>query len=405
MRCLFLFPFLPFPPDDGARVRMWKILTALARRNDVEVVSLVDGGPRDREGVAAMRETGLDVTAIAHDTGLRKAAIRALRNGRSLYSSRYVSAELRRVLLDRLRSRPYDVVQCDFFYMGAYRPGADTAEHPPVWVLHEHNVEYQLAASLAAAQHGVRSLPYRVYAQWEAARRRREELGVCSRMDHVVTVTKHDAGVLREALPALPVTVVPTGVDLDYFEPSGRSDLDVRPSATFVGKMDYRPNVDAARWFCAEILPLIRERVPEFRFRIVGSDPPTSIQGLRGSNVEITGWVPDVRPHLRRATVVVAPLLAGSGIRVKILDALAMAKPVVSTSIGCQGIGVEDDVHLLVRDRAADFAAAVVDLIHDDDRRDRLAREGRLFVEQHYGWPELVRRVEDLYLDLSGRRS
>jgi glycosyltransferase involved in cell wall biosynthesis len=404
MRCLFLFPFLPYPPDDGARVRMWKILSALARRNEIEVISLAEGSLRDEQAVATMRQAGMETTAIAHNTRLLSAGLRAATSRRSLYSARYVSSEFQRVLRERLRERRYDVVQCDFFYMGAYRPAREARADSALWILHEHNVEYELAASLASAQRGLRALPYRAYAELEARRRRREELSVCKRMDHVVTVTKHDRQVLHQALHALPVTVIPTGVDLDYFTPSTLTQVGSTPSGIFVGKMDYRPNIDAARWFCAKVLPLVHARLPDFVFKIVGPDPPASIRELETANVEVTGWVPDIRPHMREAVVVTAPLLAGSGIRVKILDALAMGKGVVSTSIGCQGIGVEDDVHLLIRDDPASFAEAVVNLILDSGRRGRLEREGRRFVERHYGWPALVDRVEDLYRELLDRR-
>jgi polysaccharide biosynthesis protein PslH len=189
---------------------------------------------------------------------------------------------------------------------------------------------------------------------------------------------------------------VPNGVDLERVRPVAVAER--APGAVFVGKMDYRPNVDAVRWFCQQVLPRVRERLPGFSFTIVGAEPVPAVRALeRLGNVMVTGRVADPLPYLRRPTSAVAPLRAGSGTRLKILEALAAGCPVVSTTIAAEGLAVRDGEHLLLADAPEAFASRLLSLALSEPLRRSLAVAGRRLVESRYGWDSAVAVLEDVY--------
>jgi glycosyltransferase involved in cell wall biosynthesis len=186
---------------------------------------------------------------------------------------------------------------------------------------------------------------------------------------------------------------VPTGVDTAYFTPNGTAEEPAR--LVFTGSMDWHPNDDAMRWFIDAVLPRIRAAVPGVSLAIVGRKPGRPlIEAARRAAVEVTGTVDDVREHVARAAVFVVPLRIGGGTRLKIFEALSMGKPVVSTTIGAEGLPLEEGVHLVRADGPAAFADAVVALLRDPARRRALGQAGRRLVEERYGWPQVARRFE-----------
>lgn len=400
MRCLLLSPFVPFPPEDGGRIRIYELLKGLSRRNTVDVLTLSNATPDSTMAVEQLRQEGFEVEAVRHCPRTSAALVRSLRTNRSLYGTRFASVAFAEALDARLAACSYDVVQCEFAYTAQYAPDGRSRARPR-WVLDAHNVEFRLNETLAQSMRGLKGAAYRVYAQREQRLRRVDELAACLRVDRVVTVSTIDRNVLRRELPDLGVEVVPNGVDLERFSPSDRSEDDRAQGAVFIGKMDYRPNVDAVEWFCSEILPLVRRTLPEFTFTICGAPTTQAVLALgRLPGVRVTGRVADARSFLDEAAVVVVPLRAGSGTRLKILEALAMARPVVATTLAAEGLETDDDVHLLLADAPDAFAEHVVRLAEDVVERRRLGRAGRSLVEQRYGWKAAVTRLEEVYADL-----
>jgi sugar transferase (PEP-CTERM/EpsH1 system associated) len=400
MRCLLLSPFVPFPPEDGGRIRIYELLRGLSRRNTVDVLTLSDATPESNVAVEQLRREGFEVEAVPHGPRTSAALVQSLRAGRSLYGTRFASTAFAEALDTRLAKHDYDVVQCEFAYTAQYAP-TGRSRAGPRWVLDAHNVEFRLNETLAQSTRGLKGLTYRVYAQRERRLRRAEELEACLRVDRVVTVSNVDRDVLRFELPDLDAEVVPNGVDLERFTPSRRAEQDRAQGAVFIGKMDYRPNVDAVEWFCSEILPLVRRKRPGFTFTICGAPATRAVVALgRLPGVRVAGRVADTRPSLDEAAVVVVPLRAGSGTRLKILEALAMARPVVATTLAAEGLEVDDGVHLLIADAPDAFAERVVRLAEDVAERRRLGRAGRSLVEQRYGWETAVALLEEVYADL-----
>jgi sugar transferase (PEP-CTERM/EpsH1 system associated) len=392
MRILVLSPFVPFPPDDGGRIRVYELMRGLAADHDVELLALTDASDADRDGLASLRDEGLRVDAVTHRPDRRTVAVRSLVTHRSLNGGLVRS----RPLLDRvgemLAGGDIDSLQCEYSAMAAYH--RSSARVP--WVLDAHNIEFRISASLARAATGPGRAVYRAYARREARRLQTEEIAAWRRTDHVVTVSEDDRRIVEELAPGTATTVVPNGVDLARPPRSANDGRrgDRSPAAVFVGKMDYRPNVDGARWFAAEVLPLVRRQVPSFELTIVGRDPTLEVRALNDRDgVRVTGRVESTTPFLVDASVAVVPLRAGSGSRLKVLEALAAGTPVVSTSVGVEGLDVEAGRHLLVADSATEFAAAVVDLLADPERRARLVREGRRLVEDRYSWRDAARTL------------
>jgi glycosyltransferase involved in cell wall biosynthesis len=336
---------------------------------------------------------GIDLHVVDHDMTMVGDALRAIVTGKSLYVSKFTSRRFARALGRLLADRHYDVVQAEFSYMAPYRR---LVRSPTKWLLDQHNLEFLISERLS--REGTvtgRSRLYRTYAARERRLRTREELDACRQADRVVTVSDVDAEVLRARVRDIAIDVVPNGVDPEVGAWSAPPDGP--PVAVFVAKMDYRPNIDAAIWFCTEILPLIQRRRPDLLVKIIGPNPPPSVQALAGPKVRVTGWVPDVREHLREATLSVVPLRAGSGTRLKILESMAVGRPVVSTSIGAEGIDAAPGREIELADDAQAFAGKVTGLLDEPERARAMALDARRLVEGRYTWAAASKALQQTY--------
>jgi glycosyltransferase involved in cell wall biosynthesis len=232
------------------------------------------------------------------------------------------------------------------------------------------------------------------YIQWRKLQR--YEAHACRQSDRVIVVSEADAKALQSLVPALQCAVVPNGVDTDFFRPREAEDSDT--TLVFTGKMDFRPNVDAVLWFTREVLPLIRREVPQASLKVVGRSPHARLRSLQGSSdVVLTGYVDDVRPYIAEAAVYVVPLRVGGGTRLKLLEAMSMARAIVSTSLGCEGIAVQSDRELVIADDPVSFAQAVVGLMRDRDRRSELGVSARELAVAQHDWRYITPLLERVY--------
>jgi glycosyltransferase involved in cell wall biosynthesis len=212
----------------------------------------------------------------------------------------------------------------------------------------------------------------------------------CRRFDQVVAVSESDAETFRTAYGAAHVAAVPTGVDIEYFAPMP---LPPEPGhLVFVGAMDWLPNVDGITWFVREVLPLVQQAVPGAHLSIVGRNPGTAIRRLAEAHegVAVTGAVPDVRPYLARGAAVIVPLRVGGGTRLKIYEAMAAGRPLVSTAVGAEGLPIAPGEHYLAADSAPDLAAACIQLLRDPAAAEAMGRRGAQYVREHFGWAEVA---------------
>jgi polysaccharide biosynthesis protein PslH len=399
---LYLSPFPPGPPTFGAQRRIEGLMRALARRHDITAVSLI---PPDFDAAAAeraMREYCREVALVPAPPwqGLRKRLLqlRSLLSTRSFERCNSDVPALRKVLDSFLSRRAFDVVNVEFPFLAQQRLRKAPPGRPgPKLVLDEHNIDFDLVRQQAGDGFG---LARRIYNSINWRKIRREELNVWRRFDGVTFCSAADEARARTLEPELRSAVVPNAVDLDYFTPRPDDPLSNGCTVIFFGAINYFPNVDGLLYLLREVWPRIEKSHPRARLKIVGPHPTPEILAFQGPRVEVAGKVDDPRPHLARAAVSIVPLRIGGGTRFKILEAMAMARPVVSTSLGAEGIGVEHGRHILLADDAAAFAKAVGHILDDAELGSRLGREGRSLVERRYSWDAAARRLDLFFREL-----
>jgi glycosyltransferase involved in cell wall biosynthesis len=309
------------------------------------------------------------------------------------YYCRDVYSEAMQQAIDEVCSTDrFDVIQVESSFLCDFRFPRDTR-----LVIDEHNVEYEVFQRMSA---GERSLPRRAFNRVEYLRCRRFEQAWWARADACVVTSDRELPTVRECAPDTPVAVVPNAVDLDYFEPSG-APADPH-TVVFNGILTYRPNVDGARFLIDEVWPIVRDRYPDARLTLVGRSDGVDTQSLISPGVELIGEVPDIRPYIDRAEVVVVPVRIGGGTRLKAVEALAMRKAVVSTALGCEGLAVCDREHLLIADEAPAFASRIFEAFENPALRDSLGHAGRRLVEDSYSWELAAARLESLYRQITG---
>lgn len=401
LRILFVTPYLPSPARFGGQRRLHGLIAGLAASHEVSVISLVDPSEDQSESVRATEIYCRHVVTVPNHRYAAGPTTKRLLQIWSLLSSRsYERLVHREVGFDSalhalLAAERFDVVHFEFPHMAPARPrSASGLATGPAFLLDEHNIEYDLARQVATAG---RSALRRAYSAINWRKVHTEERGVWARFDGCTLTSARDEGMLLADAPETRTAVVPNGVDLDFFHRGVGAEERAPATLLFFGAIDYYPNTDAVLFFTREIFPLLRSRVPRVRLSIVGRRPPPPIIALRSAYVDVTGGVEDVRPHLERASVVIVPLRIGGGTRLKILEALAMGKAVVSTSVGAEGLDVVPERDLLVADDPEQFAAQIKRLLDDPDLAARLGAAGRRLVEAQYSWAASVSRLSAFY--------
>lgn len=386
---------VPSVPDQGYAIRAHHLLLGLARQHRVTLVAYGNGtAPAQDE---PMRMAGIEVHEVPppRSGSLRARKLRSMGSMRSFGGSQRGDPHFKRQVDDLVAARYFDVVQVETFQMLAVRP----ATAAPV-VLDELNIEYELRERITRRQ---RAPWKRLFNTVDAVKVRREERQAWRDSAGCLVTSHREAVIVRRAAPSTPVAVIPNGVDVEQFHPEEREPEPME--LVFVGLMDYRPNTDAVAYFVRDILPRIRRRHPRARFTVVGKNVPDDLRRLEGNGVHFTGRVRDVRPYVASAACLVVPLRMGAGTRLKVLEGMASGKAMVSTSVGCEGIDVVPNEHLLVADDAASFADAVCRLLDDRALGRTLGRRARLLAEEMYDWRVIVPALEAFHAGIARRRS
>jgi sugar transferase (PEP-CTERM/EpsH1 system associated) len=372
----------PLPrPKGGASARNFYLLKTLASQHMVSVLAFVDNAEvRASDDLPLLEALTQTVKLVPRQAPRAKRwqQLLSVVGGRSYWLNLFLLPEMQAALDDMLARDHYDAVLFESILMAGYQLPTGMKV-----IIDEHNLEFEVSQ--------------RTYGQEKPSLRkwfnRREyrllkqgELERCRNADLVVVTSEREQVVLQRLLPESTVAVVPNGVDLEMFTQD-----DARQGCphqiVLTGTMDYYPNTQAALFFAKRCWPTIRREVPDATWQIVGRNPPPEVQRLaRLPGVSVTGWVPDVRPYLASAAVAIAPLLVGGGTRLKILEAFAVQKAVVSTSLGCEGIAVEPGKHLMVEDQPEAFARAVITLLRYPEQRAAYGAAGRTLVEAAYSW-------------------
>lgn len=388
MHILWLKTELLHPVDKGGRIRTYNMLRALRREHRVTYLAL-DDGTAARDAVALAREYCHELVAVPFRVPAKGTPAFFAHLARNLCSSRpYAVAKYHVHALGREIERivsegGIDVLVCDFLAPSVNVPDG----LPCTTVLFQHNVEAVIWRRHAEIRRGISRLYFRE--QWR--RMARFERAECRRFDHVITVSEQDRDVVRAEYGVADATDVPTGVDTAYFRPTG--DVAREPhDIVFTGSMDWLPNQDGIAWFAAEVLPLIHGRVADATLTVVGRAPPAAIRTLaeHDRRIRVTGTVPDVRPYIERAAVFVVPLRVGGGTRLKIFEAMAMERAVVSTTIGAEGLPLQPGVQIVLADSAEAIADAVVRLLQDPVEAAALGAAGCKMVRGSFGWDRVA---------------
>jgi len=386
------------PVQSGGNIRSYHILRRLAARQELTFLSYYSGdrdpdyerelekqlpgatsvytGKRDLSGLARV----LDY--IVHFPSKTPYAV-----------GRFASSRVQDRLKACLRGRPFDVAVCDFLDAAVNFPRKLAIPT----ILFQHNVESEIWRRHALTES---NLAKRILYKVEFAKMRHYEQRTVRESHHIIAVSEHDRRLMSAWVEPSRITVVPTGVYLQQYRPEA-SPLAADPLVVFVGAMDWQPNIDSVEHFCRQIWPLVQAGVPAARFRIVGRNPDRRVQKLASSSVEVTGLVHSVLDHLREAAVIVVPLRVGGGTRLKIYEAMAAGKAVVSTSIGAEGLDVHHGRDIILADDPSAFAQAVMMLLGDIELRRRYERAAAELAGQ-YDWSVIGDRFAEVLGTLVG---
>jgi polysaccharide biosynthesis protein PslH len=379
---------------------MHGLMTQLARRHELTAAILVDDEFDADECRRAMQVYCREVVLVPNShsrPGLAKRLLQ-VRSVASIWSFERLRVTLPelRLSLDRiLRAKRFDVVNLEFPYLGQYDlRQAPPGEKRPALVVDSHEIAYDLARQFARAGG---KLGRRLYAGANWRKLRREELRTYCDADGVYVCSTADEQRLLSQAPGIRTAVVPNAADVDYFQPRPSDPPPDGRTVVYFGLLSTVPNIDGVVHFVQDIWPRIAKVRPEARFKIIGGRPPPSLQALAGPRVELTGFVPDLRPHLAAAAAVVVPLRLGGGTRLKIVEAMAMGKAIVSTTLGAEGIEAIPGRDILVEDQPLAFADAVNRLLAEPNLAGRIGRSARRLAVERYSWGEAARTLEGFY--------
>lgn len=418
MRILWVKADKLLPVQNGGNIRTYHVLRYLSAQHELTFYSYYGGTPdpdyeRDLEqelpGSVAVCTGKRELTGAAR--GLDYLAHLSAQPPYAV--SRFVHAKVQRQLQAWFREQRFDVAVCDFLDAAVNFPGSLNIPS----VLFQHNVESEIWRRHAeTAGNPAKKMMYRM----EFKKMMRYERAAVCKFQHVIAVSENDRALMTKWVDGDRVTVVPTGVDLAQYRPApemgprlapterprtgGTVSDATAPLVTFVGAMDWEPNVDGVEYFCSEVWPAIKAEVPQARLRVVGRNPDRRVQKWASDSIEVTGRVPSVVEHLHQSSVVIVPLRIGGGTRLKIYEAMATAKAVVSTTIGAEGLDVHHGRDIILADDPRSFAQAVIMLLRDPELRRRYEKAAA-DTAARYDWPAIGERFAQILQEVAEKKS
>ncbi len=392
MKILFLTPYVPLPPNFGGAMRVYYLLKGLSQNHEVTFLTF---GNKDKvdllnKNVGLLYKDYYLVKPTWAWKYRRLAQLFALLTSKSFFSLFTKSKEMQAKINEILSLQDFDIIQMEFPIMGCFHFRSRAMK-----ILDEHNIEYD---NFYRMWKKTKSPLIKLHYKREFTKSRMEEINVCKKMDAILTVSGKDKSILQKEIPGIPKFIIPNGVDVEYFKPSPQK---IEPySMVFTGMMAYMPNHDGMNYFLDEIFPLILKQIPEAKIYIVGNRPPKNLKKRSSKNIIITGFVPDVRSYVWHACLYVVPLRMGGGTRLKVLEALAMKKTVVSTTIGSEGIEVINNESVLIADEAEDFANKSVRILKNPESGENLAARGFDLVCSKYSWEVVTQKLEEAHQNI-----
>ena len=395
MRILFLSLRCPFPPHRGDRIRNYNFIKYLAKHHAVTVVSFVES-MQEIENIEALTSfcERTEFVPFSHFEA-RKNCIFNFFSKAPLQTHYWRSIKMQKTIDNLLQKMDFELVHAHLFRMGQYI--SNYSEIPKMLDLCD-SIALNLSRRIKIDRSAVSPL-----LKIEQKRTRNYEVDLAQLFDHNTVVAKPDYDYLIEQNTELNLSIIPVGVDPDYFQPCTIENKEL--NLLFTGTMNYFPNYDAAIYFHNEIWPLIIDKHPDVTLSIVGNNPIAPVRRLADNNITITGYVPDTRPYFDKATIFISPMRSGSGLQVKHLEAMAMGLPVVTTTIGSMGIEAIEKQDLLVADKPHDFANHVNTLLEDQELRRSIGNSSRKLIEEKYNWNILGAQLNEVYQQIAERKT
>lgn len=399
MQILFIVDYLPYPPVSGDRIRIYNLLKRIASRHEISLACFLEG-PADVEGLSELSRfcSRIEVAALSRHSPLwhLPGVIKLILRGRPPEIKFLQSAELQKKIMRLGLKSEFDVVQVEHPRMAPYLEILPRDKRYKTFLTF-HNFAFQQYRLISQIE---QRWDRKIRARMNSFAMGRWEPRYAERFDCCFAVSEKDRQLLLDANPRLRVEVIPNGVDTVLYQPL--SEPGISYNLLFIGNMSYQPCVDAVLYFCETIFPIIQSEIGEACLWIVGRDPVPEVMRLKGDRIHVTGRVNDVIPYYARSAVCVVPLRAGGGTRLKILEAMALGKPVVSTSIGCEGLDIINGRHLLIVDDPQDFAQQTIRLLRNQTLRRQIALAARELVVSTYDWDGIAKKMEDQYTNVVG---
>lgn len=404
MNILLLTQVVPYPPDSGPKIKTYHLLQHLASHHHVTLVTFTRNAQEEQDADALR-----SICAAVHTVTLQRSRVhdviglgRSVLSGRPWIIERDDNKKMRQVLADITQQakdagEPFDLVHADQLNMAQF---AESLALPRL--LDQHNAVWTVFKRLALSERS----PLRLLWEREWRLLKRYEGQICQDFEAITTVSEEDRQALIEAIGApREMTVIPIAVDAEAEQPIPR--VPNSRGIISLATMMWPPNIDGVIWFAREIYPLIKQQIDGTHFFVVGQRPVAEVRALPedDATIEVTGYVPNPTPYIANSACLIVPLRSGGGMRVKILEALARDIPIVSTTIGCEGIDLTPGEHLLVADTPPEFAAAVVRLIQDPALGVQIAAAGRQRLLELYDWRTVCPTMDAVYEQMTGKQA
>jgi glycosyltransferase involved in cell wall biosynthesis len=404
MNILIISHFIPYPPHGGSPQRNYNLFKEASKGNFIYFLTfnqrpLLSGKENIAEAAEKMKEfcDEVQVVDIPTDFSRLKWYLLLFLNLFSFqpYSAwRFWSPEMKRAMKAAIAQHKFDLIHVDTIALAGYVKYADGIPS----VLNHHNIESTLMLRRASNEKN----PFvKLYLYLQGRKLRRQEKKWGARYSVNVTVSEIDGAELKAMCPGVKIEVIPNGTDTDYFKPYSESR---GCGMIYTGGMTWYPNRDAMVYFCRDIFPLIKKQIPEARFDIIGRHPPREVVELARQDTDIIthGYIDDIRPYVAAASVYVVPIRVGGGTRLKILDAMACGKAIVSTSVGCEGIDVTPDENILIGDTPEAFSEQTIRLFKDAKLRQAIEVNARRLAQEKYSWVKIGQKQRELHMRLRG---
>jgi len=391
VKILMIVTKTPYPATSGGAILIYNTIKYLALRgHNITLVSITDGAREDTELKKWCRWV-----PVQKDTRTSFKGLFFNLFSKTPYTiSKYCTDRVKKKIEKLLEENDFDVVHIEQLHLAYYGLFVKKRFKLPV-VLRQENVETEI---MERFYKNCRNPFVKAYAYLQYRKIYAYESKICEIFDECLMITKKDVERIKTMSPKVKATMVPAGVDVSYFSPIGIAEEPY--SVVSVASMDWLPNVEGILWFYKDVFPLVKERISKAKLYIIGRNPPPNIRKIESKDVIVTGFVEDVREYMAKGQVFVVPLKTGSGMRIKILNALAMGRPIVSTLVGCEGINVTDGRDISIADTPENFAQKVVALLDDGSKRRKMGREGIKLVRERYRWEQIVEQIESEYVKM-----